>query len=67
MRRLLFVIAGPNKGQRYPVTDTFTTLLGRSRHANTQLSDTSVQAKMVSRNWEYGWTGCLCRDPHFSG
>jgi serine/threonine protein kinase len=42
MRRLLYVMAGPNQGQRYLVSDTFTTLLGRSRHANTQLADTSV-------------------------
>ena len=34
MQRLLNVIAGPNKGQVYLVSDTFTTLLGRSRQAN---------------------------------
>ncbi len=42
MYRYLHVIAGPNKGQRLQVSDAFTTLLGRSRHANTQLPDTSV-------------------------
>jgi len=42
MRRLLTAIAGPNQGHRYQVSDTFTTLLGRSRHANTQLADNSV-------------------------
>jgi serine/threonine protein kinase len=42
MHRFLYVIAGPDKGQRYQVSDAFTTLLGRSRHANTQLTDTSV-------------------------
>jgi serine/threonine protein kinase len=42
MRRLLFVIAGPDLGRHYLVADDFTTLLGRSRHANTQLSDTSI-------------------------
>jgi hypothetical protein len=42
MHRLLHVIAGPNQGQSYPITDTFTTMLGRSRHANTQLADNTV-------------------------
>ena len=42
MYRLLHVIAGPDQGHRYQVADTFTTMLGRSRHANTQLSDLSV-------------------------
>jgi serine/threonine protein kinase len=42
MHRFLHVIAGPDKGQRYQVSDAFTTLLGRGRHANTQLTDTSV-------------------------
>jgi len=42
MHRFLHVIAGPDKGQRYQISDAFTTLLGRGRHANSQLTDTSV-------------------------
>lgn len=42
MQRFLYCFDGPNKGCRYQVSDAFTTLFGRSRHANTQLSDLSV-------------------------
>ncbi len=42
MPRLLHVIAGPNQGQRFPLTDGLSILLGRSRHANTPLADNSV-------------------------
>jgi serine/threonine protein kinase len=42
MNRVLYVIAGPDQGKRYHVSDSYTTMFGRSRHANTQLTDTSV-------------------------
>jgi serine/threonine protein kinase len=42
MHRFLNVIAGPDKGKRYQISDAFTTMLGRSKHANTQVSDLSV-------------------------
>jgi serine/threonine protein kinase len=42
MNRWLTVIAGPNQGKRFQVTDAITTLVGRSRHVNAQLADTSV-------------------------
>ena len=42
MHRFLHVIVGPDKGQRYQVSDSFTTLLGRSRRASSQLTDTGV-------------------------
>jgi serine/threonine protein kinase len=42
MRRLLRIIAGPNEGQCFLVSDNSTTLLGRSQHTNAQLADQSV-------------------------
>lgn len=42
MANFLNVIAGPDKGKRFPVSDAFNVLLGRSRHAETQLADLSV-------------------------
>jgi serine/threonine protein kinase len=42
MNRWLHVIAGPNKGQSFEVSDAFTTLVGRSKHVNAQLTDTAV-------------------------
>src|SRR5438128_1651070 len=42
MRRLLFVVSGPDQGKRFHLSDEFSTMLGRSRHANTQLNDLSV-------------------------
>ncbi len=42
MHRFLHVLAGPDVGKRLMVSDSFTTLLGRSKHANTQLADMSV-------------------------
>ncbi len=42
MHRFLLVTSGPDKGHRYQISDAFTTLFGRSRHANTKLSDNSI-------------------------
>jgi serine/threonine protein kinase len=42
MNRWLTVIAGPNQGKRFEVSDAFTTLVGRSKHVNAQLADTAV-------------------------
>lgn len=42
MLRVLHVIVGPDKGKHFPVSDEFTILLGRSKHANMQMLDMSV-------------------------
>jgi serine/threonine protein kinase len=42
MHRFLKVIAGPDLDKVFQVSDAFSTLLGRSKHANTQLNDMSV-------------------------
>ena len=42
MNRWLHVIAGPNQGRHFEVSDEFTTLLGRSKHVTAQLADTGV-------------------------
>ena len=47
MECLLHVIAGPNQGQHYPVSDSFTTMLGRSRHANTLKSRFRLSRRSV--------------------
>jgi serine/threonine protein kinase len=38
----LHVVEGPDKGAYYPVGESFTLLLGRSRHSDTRLKDMSV-------------------------
>jgi serine/threonine protein kinase len=42
MNRWLHVVAGPNQGRHFEVSDAFTTLLGRSRHVTAQIADTGV-------------------------
>jgi serine/threonine protein kinase len=42
MLRSLLVIFGPQKGERLPISDRFTAILGRSKHANTQINDPAV-------------------------
>lgn len=42
MHRYLRVIAGPDRDKVFQISDAFTTQFGRSRHANTQLTDLSV-------------------------
>jgi len=42
MQHFLYVIAGPDQGKRFNLSEDSNTLFGRSRHANTMLADLEI-------------------------